>query len=155
MKQTLILVLSLAFLNGCLGGSRSTTGDADYPSRWNDTTFAEQYRRLEQQPVPDATQKDADSKKLQSSDERAADVAAKAQAERRGEPPLIESNYFFKVQHDKGVYSFNKYNEVWKDEPEAKDYKGSKRLWEKPKKYAATSYYGASSYSGDSDYNED
>ena len=92
---------------------------------------------------------------VQTADERAADVAAQAQAERRGEAPLLESNYIFKVKQNKGVYSYDQHNQVWKDERTAREYKETKRLWEKPKKYAATTYYGESSSSEEYSYSED
>ena len=158
MKPTIILVLSLAFFAGCLGGNTSTRSDVKNPSRGENKTFAEHYEELEKQPVPTREQMEAMPKEtLQTADERAAEVAAQAQAERRGEPPLIESNYIFKVQQHKGVYSYDQHNQVWTDARTAKEYKDTKRLWEKPKKYEAGKYYGSSESSSteETTYSED
>ena len=156
MKQTLILVLSLAFFAGCLGGNTATTGEASSPSKSENKTFAEHYEELEKQPVPSREELAAMPNNLQTAEDRAADVAYEAQAERRGEAPLVESNYIFKVQQNKGVYSYDQHNQVWKDERTSKEYKENKRLWEKPKKYAANTYYGESSSSSEEvSYSED
>ena len=105
MKQTLVLVLSLVFFSGCLGGYTTSKGEAASPSRSESKTFAEHYEELEKEPVPTREQMAAMPNNLQTADDRAAAVAAEAQAERRGEPPLIESNYIFKVRPNKNVYS--------------------------------------------------
>lgn len=155
MKQTLVLVLSLVFFSGCLGGHTTAGGEAVSPSRSEGKTFAEHYEELEKEPVPTREQMAAMPNNLQTADERAAEVAAQAQAERRGEPPLIESNYIFKVRPNKGVYSYDQHNQVWQDHRTAREYKETKRLWAKPKKYAAAKYYGESSSSEDVSYSED
>lgn len=154
MKQTLILVLSIAFFGGCLGGSSNTKGSVNGPSKGENKTFAEQYEELEKQPVPSREQMEKMPNNLQTADERAAEVALEAQAERRGEPPLLESNYIFKVKQNKGVYSYDQHNQVWTDERSAREYKETKRLWEKPKKYAANKYYGESSSSEEVSYED-
>lgn len=153
MKQTLILVLSLVFFAGCLGGSSNTRGSVEGPSKGEGKTFAEQYEELEKQPVPSREQMESMPKdNLQTAEDRAADVALEAQAERRGEPPLLESNYIFKVKQNKGVYSYDQHNQVWTDQRSAREYKETKRLWEKPKKYDASKYYGESSASSSEEY---
>ena len=158
MKHTLILVLSLIFFCGCLGSSSNTKGQTSSPSKAEGKTFAEQYEELEEQPVPTRQQMQAmgQDDTLQTEAERAAQVAAESQAERRGEPPLIESNYIFKVQQHKGVYSYDQHNQVWTDQRSAREYKETKRLWEKPKKYAASTYYASSGDSSEEvSYSED
>ena len=154
MKQILAVVLSLAFFSGCLGGSSNTKGTVNDPSKGENKTFAEHYEELEKQPVPSREQMQAMPNNLQTEDERAAEVAAQAQAERRGSAPLVESNYIFKVKQDKSVYSYDQHNQVWTDQRPAKEYKETKRLWEKPKRYAAATYYAGSS-SEDASYSED
>ncbi len=155
MKQTLMLVLSLVFFAGCLGGSSNTRSSVNGPSKGEGKTFAEQYEELEKQPVPSREQMESMPKNsLQTADDRAADVALEAQAERRGEPPLLESNYIFKVKQNKGVYSYDQHNQVWTDQRSAREYKETKRLWEKPKKYDASKYYGESSSSEDINYED-
>ena len=151
MKQTLVLVLSLVFFGGCLGGSSNTTSSVNGPSKGENKTFAEQYKELEKQPVPTREEMEKMPNNLQTEEDRAADVALEAQAERRGEPPLLESNYIFKVKQNKGVYSYDQHNQVWTDERSAREYKETKRLWEKPKKYNASKYYGESSSSSSSE----
>lgn len=157
MKQSLILILSLAFFAGCLGThTTSATGEAASPSKSENKTFAQHYEELEQQPVPSREELAAMPNNLLSEEDRAAEVAAQAQAERRGEAPLLESNYIFKVKQNKGVYSYDQHNQVWKDERSSREYKENKRLWEKPKKYAAATYYGeGSSSSEEYSYSED
>ncbi len=155
MKQTLMLVLSLVFFSGCLGGSSNTTSSVNGPSKGENKTFAEHYEELEKQPVPTREQMESMPNNLQTAEDRAADVALEAQAERRGEPPLLESNYIFKVKQNKGVYSYDQHNQVWTDQRSAREYKETKRLWEKPKKYDASKYYGESSSSEDISYSED
>lgn len=155
MKQTLGLVLSLVLFSGCLGGTSATKGEVRSPAKGENKTFAEQYKELEKEPVPSREQMEAMPNNLQTADERAAEVAAQAQAERRGEPPLLESNYIFRVKQNKGVYSYDQHNQVWKDERSAREYKETKRLWVKPKKYNAVKYYGTSSSSEDVSYSED
>lgn len=156
MKQSLILVLSLVFFAGCLGGQTTTAkGEVSSPSKSEGKTFAEHYEELEQQPVPSRQELAAMPNNLQTDEERAAEVAAQAQAERRGEPPLIESNYIFRVKPAKSVYSYDQHNQVWKDERSSREYKETKRLWEKPKKYAANQYYKESSSSEEVSYSED
>lgn len=155
MKQTIVLVLSLAFFCGCLGGSSNTTSSVNGPAKGENKTFAEQYKELEKEPVPTREEMGKMPNNLQTAEDRAADVALEAQAERRGEPPLLESNYIFKVKQNKGVYSYDQHNQVWTDQRSAREYKETKRLWEKPKKYAASKYYGQSSSSEEYSYSED
>ena len=155
MKQTLVLVLSLICFSGCLGGNSVTQSNASGPAKGENKTFAEHYEELEKQPVPTREQMEALPDNLQTAEDRAADVAQQAQAERRGSAPLVESNYIFKVKQDKSVYSYDQHNQVWKDERTAREYKDTKRLWEKPKKYAANKYYGESSSTEEVSYSED
>ena len=124
MKKFLIIALLPAFIAGC-GGNSTSAG------RVKEKTFAQQYAELQRNP-PDA---DYDTRAFQTADERAADVALAAQAERRAQPPLVESDYIFQVIPHKNVYSYDEYNRVWTDEPKAKDYKEEKRLWTKPKRH--------------------
>jgi len=156
MKQTLVLVLSTVFFYGCLSGpSSNTQTSVSGPTKGENKTFAQQYKELEKEEVPTREQMAALPNNLQTEEERAAEVSAQAQAERRGEAPLIESNYIFKVKPDTSVYSYDQYNQVWTDARPAREYKETKRLWEKPKKYAAATYYGESSSSEEISYSED
>ena len=154
MRKALVLVLSLTFFAGCLSGSSSNASSAKGPSKGENKTFAEQYEELEQQPVPTREEMASLPDNLQTEADRAADVALEAQAERRGAAPLIESNYIFKVKQDKGVYSYDQHNQVWTDKRTEREYKETKRLWEKPKKYEASKYYGSES-SEDASYVEE
>lgn len=98
------------------------------------------------------------------------DLDKNAQAERRQAKPNVESEYIFNVQPEtqKNVYFFDeRVRPLIPGEPSEREYKNTKRLWKKPKRYTPEQYYGddtaapaaqdapsaqpASSYSGYSD----
>lgn len=93
------------------------------------------------------------------------DLDKAAQAERREAKPNTESNYIFDVQPDtqKNVYFFDdRTRPMIPGEPSERDYKKTKRLWEKPRRYSPDEYYGgdqpadsgSSSSSGYEDYED-
>ncbi|MDR0646101.1 MAG: hypothetical protein LBG46_03835 [Elusimicrobiota bacterium] len=138
MKKFFILAIISVIIYGCSNNSAGAV---------KDKSFAQQYAELEKSP-PQPTETGT-STILQSSADREADVAIEAQSERRAQPPLVESNYFFRIMPDKGVYSYDEYNQVWSDMPKDKDYKTEKRLWNKPKRHKGDSD-GSSGGSGGS-----
>ena len=126
MKKILFLALLPAFFAAC---ASEGTGNL------KDKSFAEQYAALEKEPV-EATQHTEGALTFQTPEERARQVEIDSQRERRAQPPLVESNYIFRVMpENKNVYSYDEYAQVWTDEPKAKDYKEAKRLWTKPKRH--------------------
>ena len=145
MKKNLLLVLSLTFFGACIAETapQQSQTKVSGPSRTQEQTFIEQYKELEKEPVPTreelALQESEDV--LTYPGDRQAEVYLEAQAERRGEAPIIESNYIFKVKQDKSVYSYDKHNQVWTDQRSNSEYKETKRLWSKPKRYDAATYY--------------
>jgi hypothetical protein len=127
MKNLLLLLFVSALFTGCYNNSAGAV---------KEQSFAQQYAELEKehpQALPDDTAGYATA--LQTAAEREAQLSIDAQKERRAQPPLIESNYFFKVMPDKNIYSYDEYNQVWTDAPKEKDYKTTKRLWAKPKRH--------------------
>lgn len=73
------------------------------------------------------------------------DLDRNAQAERREAKPNTESNYIFEVQPEtqKNVYFFDdRTRPMVPGEPSERDYKKTKRLWEKPRRYSPDQYYG-------------
>ncbi len=129
MKKLLLFIILPAFFAGCYGGGTSA-------GNLKGRTFNEQIAELEREPVPeDYDSLDSSAGALQSDVDRALDVSAQAQRERRGVAPLVESDYIFRVMPDKGTYSFDEYNQVWTDDPKLADYKNTKRLWTKPKAF--------------------
>ena len=88
------------------------------------------------------------------------DLAEEAQAGRREAKPNTESDYIFNIQPDtqKNVYFFDEYLQPKIPlEPAARDYKTTKRLWEKPRRYSPAEYYGtqpAETYTQTSYYEE-
>jgi len=133
MKQVLILAVLTLALTGCYNGAYSSG---------KSKTFSQQLAELETQPVPqDAKEEYASAASVTENEaDRAMDVAAQAQKERRAEPPLVESNYIFNVIPDNGTYAFDEYNQVVTDDPKAADYKAEKRLWTKPKRIKPDTY---------------
>ena len=146
MRKILLVALLTAFAAGC----------SDNSGRIKEKTFAQQIAELEKE---GAQPRPGDEIALQTAAEREAEVALAAQKERRAQPPLIESNYIFQVMPDRGVYSFDEYNQVWTGAPQEKDYKDEKRLWTKPKRhkgdYEAPAKESASAPSKPSYYDED
>lgn len=144
MKKLLLFAIIPAFFAGCYGGGSSS-------GNLKGKTFNEQIAELEKEPVPE----DYDSSKLpaalQNEADRAMEVSAEAQRERRGVAPLVESNYIFRVMPDKGTYSFDEYNQVWTDEPKLADYKNTKRLWKKPRAFKPEEVESDASASASSD----
>jgi hypothetical protein len=126
MKKFLFFAVFAAFFAGCAANSNGSL---------KEKSFAEQYAALENEPVP-PTQPADGALTFQTPEERARQVEIDSQRERRAQAPLVESNYIFRVMPDrKNVYSYDEYNQVWTDEPKVKDYKETKRLWNKPKRY--------------------
>ena len=122
MRKILLIALLAVFVAGCSNNS----------GRVKEKTFAQQIAELERE---GAQPRPGDEIALQTAAEREAEVALAAQKERRAQAPLVESNYIFQVMPDKGVYSFDEYNQVWTGAPQERDYKDEKRLWTKPKRY--------------------
>jgi hypothetical protein len=133
MKKLLVFTFLPFALAACYGGSGG--------SSTKNKTFNQTIAELEKEPLKSPEEVNAaTATALQTADDRAQDVALAAQQERRAAPPLVESNYIFNIMPDKGTYSFDEYNQVWTDAPKEKDYKGAKRLWEKPKRHKGDSY---------------
>ena len=132
MKQLLIFAVLTLALTGCYNGA-SSSGKSK--------SFAQQIAELEAQPVPqDAAALPAAEPVGQNEADRAMEVAAQAQKERRAEAPLVESNYIFNVMPNKGTYTFDEYDQVVTDDPKTAEYKDNKRLWTKPKRIKPDAY---------------
>ncbi len=72
------------------------------------------------------------------------DLDKQAYAERREAKPNTESDYIFEVQPEtqKNVYFFDERTRpMVPGEPSERDYKKTKRLWEKPRRYSPEQYY--------------
>lgn len=72
------------------------------------------------------------------------DLDKQAHAERREAKPNTESDYIFEVQPEtqKNVYFFDERTRpMVPGEPSERDYKKTKRLWEKPRRYSPEQYY--------------
>lgn len=94
------------------------------------------------------------------------DLGEAAQAERREAKPNTESDYIFELlpETEKNVYFFDeRVRPMVPGQPSERDYRKTKRLWEKPKRYSPDQYYGSqpaeaapevpsSSYNEDFDY---
>lgn len=84
------------------------------------------------------------------------DLTKAAQVERREAKPNVESDYIFEVQPQtqKNIYFFDdRTRPLVPDQATDRDYKKTKRLWEKPRRYSPEEYYGnqpAESSSGSS-----
>ena len=140
MKQNIfliVLLLSLFCLNGCI----SMEGYS--------TSFEKEYKQLERETkyytekdFYDADKRSADDKRAMNEGDRMAAVAEEAQKERRAKT-VVESDYYFQIYPgNQGSYSYNEYNEVWSDGYPLNNYKETKRLWKKPKKYKPEEYIG-------------
>ncbi|MBR3631567.1 MAG: hypothetical protein IKN49_00640 [Elusimicrobiaceae bacterium] len=73
------------------------------------------------------------------------DLETTAQAERREAKPNTESEYIYNVQPEtqKNVYFFDyRTRPMVPGEPSELEYKKTKRLWEKPRRYSPEQYYG-------------
>ena len=80
------------------------------------------------------------------------DLGEKPYMERRQAKPNPESNYVFNVQPEtqKNVYFFDeRVRPMIPGVPTERDYKNTKRLWQKPRRYAPEQYYGEGGSSGD------
>jgi hypothetical protein len=139
MKKFFVLAIISVIIYGCSNNSAGTV---------KEKSFAQQYAELENGP-PQPIDSDI-SGAMQSPGDREAEIAIAAQSERRAQPPLVESNYFFRIMPDKGVYSYDEYNQVWSDMPKDKDYKTEKSLWNKPKRYKGDSDGGSDDSGGSS-----
>jgi hypothetical protein len=126
MKNLLLLLFVSALFAGCYNNSAGAV---------KEQSFAQQYAELEKEHPQASPANAGDDIALQTAAEREAQVSIDAQKERRAQPPLIESDYFFKVMPDKNIYSYDEYNQVWSEAPKEKDYKTAKRLWTKPKRH--------------------
>ncbi len=74
------------------------------------------------------------------------DLDKQAYAERREAKPNTESNYVFEIlpETQKNVYFFDERNRpMVPGEPSERDYKKTKRLWEKPRRYSPEQYYAS------------
>lgn len=73
------------------------------------------------------------------------DLDKQAYAERREAKPNTESNYIFELQPEtqKNVYFFDERTQpMVPGQPSERDYKKTKRLWERPRRYSPQEYYG-------------
>lgn len=73
------------------------------------------------------------------------DLDRQAYTERREAKPNVESEYLFDVQPDtqKNVYFFDDRTQpMVPGVPSERDYRKTKRLWEKPRRYSPDQYYG-------------
>lgn len=73
------------------------------------------------------------------------DLDKQAHQERREAKPNTESDYIFEIQPEtqKNVYFFDdRTRPMVPGEPSERDYKKTKRLWEKPRRYSPDQYYG-------------
>ena len=73
------------------------------------------------------------------------DLNNEAWKTRREAKPNTESQYLFELQSEteKNVYFFDeRVRPMVPGQPSERDYKKTKRLWEKPKRYAPQQYYG-------------
>lgn len=73
------------------------------------------------------------------------DLDRQAYTERREAKPNVESEYIFDVQPDtqKNVYFFDDRTQpMVPGVPSERDYRKTKRLWEKPRRYSPDQYYG-------------
>lgn len=74
------------------------------------------------------------------------DLDRQAYTERREAKPNVESEYIFDVQPDtqKNVYFFDDRTQpMVPGVPSERDYRKTKRLWEKPRRYSPDQYYGS------------
>ena len=79
------------------------------------------------------------------------DLGKEAYAERREAKPNAESNYVFNVlpETPKNVYFFDeRVQPKIPGVPSDRDYKNTKRLWEKPRRYSPEKYYGEGAVPG-------
>ena len=86
------------------------------------------------------------------------DLSKEAAAERREAKPNAESNYVFNVipETPKNVYFFDeRVQPKIPGVPSERDYKNTKRLWEKPRRYTAQQYYGDSAAPASNNSNTD
>jgi len=100
-------------------------------------------------------------------DDYLADLNNEAYKTRREAKPNTESQYLFELQSEteKNVYFFDeRVRPMVPGQPSERDYKNTKRLWEKPKRYTPQQYYGNGGQAADestpdapyaSDYNFD
>ena len=78
-------------------------------------------------------------------DDYLADLNNEAYKTRREAKPNTESQYLFELQSEteKNVYFFDeRVRPMVPGQPSERDYKNTKRLWEKPKRYTPEQYYG-------------
>ena len=76
------------------------------------------------------------------------DLGEKPYMERRQAKPNPESNYVFNIQPEtqKNVYFFDeRVRPMVPGVPTDREYKNTKRLWNKPRRYAPEQYYGEES----------
>lgn len=63
--------------------------------------------------------------------------------DRREDKPVVESEYIFRVKPEKEIYFFDYRNQPQiPGEPGEREYRDTKRLWNKPKRYSPQQYYG-------------
>ncbi len=101
--------------------------------------------------VSNSTKKEQDAQRYQrkiylTEQDYLDDLDKQAYAERREAKPAAESNYIFEIQPEteKNVYFFDDRTQpMVPGEPSERDYKKTKRLWEKPRRYSPDQYYGS------------
>jgi len=141
MKRILFLAAIVLIATACSSGSSRKKDRSAGVGRVKDKTFAQQYAALEKQPLQATKPSNLDLDKNETDYMKEREAAA--QSERRAQPPLVESNYIFNVMPDKGTYSFDEYNQVWTGERRLNEYKETKRLWNKPKRFRGESFGAA------------
>ncbi|MGB2578653.1 hypothetical protein AAIR98_000572 [Elusimicrobium simillimum] len=80
-------------------------------------------------------------------------IEQEAQSERRAAPPVVESNYIFRVLPKETFYYDEKNMPLDDGLKSVSDYKES-RLWKRPKRYMPGTYPGATDTDSGTRYNE-
>lgn len=71
------------------------------------------------------------------------DLMPKPHEDRREAKPEIESEYLFRVKPEKEIYFYDdRTRPLIPGEPNEREYKNTKRLHEKPKRYSPQAYHG-------------
>lgn len=71
------------------------------------------------------------------------DLLEKPHDDRREAKPVIESEYIFRVKPEKEIYFYDdRTRPMIPGEPSEREYKNTKRLHQKPKRYSQAQYYG-------------
>ncbi len=134
MKKLLIFMVLPVFLTACYG----TDGGSS-----KGKSFNQQLKELERehsQNTETPYEEASTASIYQSEADRQREIEIAAQRERRATAPMVESDYIFRVMPDKGTYMYDEYNQVVTDDPKLVDYKETKRLWNKPKRFTPDVY---------------